>query len=92
MSKGDRKKSLSVGPMCVGPSWSFSAVCVGPSWSSSAIMCAFSPLAPRVPPPLQMLVWLDTKMSSLFHLGDANHVDPVDDVFALVLQTLSFLQ
>ena len=26
------------------------------------------------------------------YLGDANHVDPVDDVFALVLQTLSFLQ
>ena len=55
LSKGGRHKSLclrsSVGPMCVGPSWSSSAVCVGPSWSSSAIMCAFSPLAPRVHPP-----------------------------------------
>ena len=49
VSKGGRHKSLclrsSVGPMRVGP-----------SWSSSAIMCAFSPLAPRIHP-LPLLVF-----------------------------------
>ena len=61
VSKCGRHKSLclrsSVGPMRVGP-----------SWSSYAIMCAFSPLAPRVHPlPLQMKSALCP--SALHHLA-----------------------
>ena len=47
VSKGGRNKLI-----CLRSS-------VGPSWSPSAIMCAFSPLAPRVHPSLQMSVWLE---------------------------------
>ena len=62
-----RHKSLCL-RSSVGPSWSSSAMCVGPSWSSSAIMCAFSPLAPRVLPslPSRWSVWLEGTVTFAF--------------------------